>query len=125
MYRPFEQFRPAGKCISVIGSGGKTTFLRCLADRLPGTVILTTSTHIRPFPGIPLVTAGVNRARVLDAIRAALAGSRVVCLGRPLPSGKLAAPDMPFEALCALADHVLVEADGGIGDATYVEMPEE
>ena len=57
MYKPFDSFRPAGRLISVIGSGGKTTFLRYLADRLPGTVILTTSTHIWPFPDIPLVNA--------------------------------------------------------------------
>ena len=42
MYRPFEEVHPAGRFISVIGSGGKTTFLRFWADCLPGTVILTT-----------------------------------------------------------------------------------
>ena len=31
MYRPFDEFRLAGKLISVIGSGGKTTFLRSAA----------------------------------------------------------------------------------------------
>ena len=62
MYRPFEEFNPSGKLISVIGSGGKTTFLRYLSARLPGTVILTTSTHIRPFPDIPLIdTASADR----------------------------------------------------------------
>ena len=36
--------RPGGT--AVIGSGGKTTLLRILAEELSGTVILTTSTHI-------------------------------------------------------------------------------
>ena len=34
---------------AVIGSGGKTTLLSVLAQELPGTVLLCTSTHIRPF----------------------------------------------------------------------------
>ena len=104
MYKPFEEFRPAGKCISVIGSGGKPTLLRYLAGRLPGTVILTTSTHIYPFPGIPLVETGEEDSgkspdRILAEIREALSRSRVICLGQPEPSGKLASPAdiVPFE----------------------------
>ena len=118
MYRPFDEFRPAGKCISVVGSGGKTTFLRYLSGRLSGSVILTTSTHILPFPGIPLVEASpAGRDQVLSGLRSALAGSRIVCLGRPERSGKLASPAdvIPFEALLDLADHILVEADGAAG----------
>ena len=42
--------------ISIIGSGGKTTLMRTLAGQLPGTVILTTTTHIYPLDGLPLVT---------------------------------------------------------------------
>ena len=67
MYRPFDAFQPTGKCISVIGSGGKTSFLRYLSKRLPGTVILTTSTHIFPFPEFPLVdVAQMNREQALS-----------------------------------------------------------
>lgn len=40
---------------AVIGSGGKTSFLRYLASILPGPVILSTSTHMRPYEGIPLL----------------------------------------------------------------------
>lgn len=40
---------------AVIGSGGKTSFLRYLASVLPGPVILATSTHMRPFDEIPLL----------------------------------------------------------------------
>ena len=122
MYKPFEEFRITGRFISVIGSGGKTTLLRILAKRLPGTVILTTSTHIHPFPGIPLVDAGgeatpENRRRVVDEIRAVLADNRVICLGKRLSSGKLSSPSeaVPFEALPSLADYIIVEADGSAG----------
>ena len=128
MYKPFDTFRPAGKLISVIGSGGKTTFLRYLADRLSGTVILTTSTHIWPFPDIPLVDAAdADREQVLHELRFALAGSRVVCLGKSESSGKLADPSpmIPFEALLPEADHILVEADGAAGCPLKAHRPWE
>lgn len=128
MYRPFEEFRPAGRLISVIGSGGKTSFLRRLAGCLPGTVILTTSTHILPFPEFPLVdTAGGDREEALRGIRDALAGSRVVCLGRSEPSGKLADPSpvIPFEELLREADHILAEADGAAGRPLKAHRPWE
>ena len=62
--------------ISVVGSGGKTSLLAALARELPGTVVLTTTTHILPFTGVPLVTSADA-----DDVRAALAESRVVCVG--------------------------------------------
>ena len=92
---------------AVIGSGGKTTLLRTLADELPGTVILTTSTHILPFDGIPLLTAPTR-----EELRAALAAHRVLCMGTPAADGKLTASALPFSVLQTLADYVLVEADG-------------
>ena len=93
---------------SVIGSGGKTSLLAALARELSSTVVLTTTTHILPFAGVPLVTSD-------DAgdVVAALAGSRVVCVGsRSEKNGKLAAPRLDMGVLAELADHVLVEADG-------------
>ena len=93
---------------SVVGSGGKTSLLAVLARELPGTVALTTTTHILPFAGVPLVTS----ANAGDVI-AALAGSRVVCVGSQAEKdGKLVAPELGMDVLAALADHVLVEADG-------------
>ena len=92
---------------AVIGSGGKTTLLSALSRELPGTVILTTTTHILPFEGVPLLTAPTE-----DEVRAALARSRVLCLGTPAPESKLTAPSLPFSLLEQLADYVLVEADG-------------
>lgn len=76
---------------AVIGSGGKTTLLRTLSRELPGTVILTTTTHILPFEGVPLLTAPTE-----DEVRAALARSRVLCLGHAGPRGQA---DRPFPAV--------------------------
>ncbi len=93
---------------SVVGSGGKTSLLAALARELPGTVVLTTTTHILPFPDAPLVTS----ADACDA-RAALAESRVVCVGSQAEkNGKLVTPELGIDALASLADYVLVEADG-------------
>ena len=128
MYVPFSSFRVTEKCISVIGSGGKTSFLRYLSGRLPGTVILTTSTHIWPFPDIPLVdTAAADREQALDGLRATLSRGRIVCVGKQEPSGKLADPSavVPFEDLLSLADHVLVEADGAAGRPLKAHRPWE
>ena len=93
---------------SVIGSGGKTSLLAALARELSGTVVLTTTTHILPFAGVPLVTSG----GAAD-VRAALAGSRVVCVGSQAEkNGKLVAPELGIDVLATLADYVIVEADG-------------
>ncbi len=93
---------------SVIGSGGKTSLLAALARELPGTVVLTTTTHILPFEGVPLVTSADP-----GAIAEALAASRVVCVGSQVEkNGKLVTPELGIDALASLADHVLVEADG-------------
>ena len=132
MLRPFEDFQITVPCVSVIGSGGKTTYLRVLSEQLPGTVILTTSTHIFPFSGLPLVkvtgpASPENRERLLRELRFALARSRVICLGKSEPSGKLADPSsvLPFEALLPEADHLLVEADGAAGRPLKAHRPWE
>lgn len=93
---------------SVIGSGGKTSLLAALARELPGTVALTTTTHILPFEGVPLVTS-----TDVGAIAEALAASRVICVGSQAEkNGKLVTPELGIDTLADLADHVLVEADG-------------
>lgn len=93
---------------ALIGGGGKTTLLYALAEELrkKGRVILCTSTHILVPEQYPLVTGGA------EAIRAALAAHSAVCAGTPDENGKLTAPAPSFEELAALADYVLVEADG-------------
>ena len=93
---------------SVIGSGGKTSLLAALARELPSTVVLATTTHILPFAGVPLVTSADA-----DDVRAALAESRVACVGsQDEKDGKLVTPELSMDVLVALADHVLLEADG-------------
>lgn len=106
---------------SVIGSGGKTSLLAALARELPGTVVLTTTTHILPFADVPLVTSA-NAGNV----RAALAESRVVCVGSQAEKdGKLVTPELGVDALASLADHVLVEADGARGLPLKAHAPWE
>ena len=93
---------------SVIGSGGKTSLLAALASELPGTVILTTTTHILPFEGIFTFTM-----QGMHGLAEKLAESRVVCVGSQAEkNGKLVAPELGIDVLAALADYVIVEADG-------------
>ena len=93
---------------SVIGSGGKTSLLAALAHELPSTVVLTTTTHVLPFEDMPLLVSPTAAD-----VRAALAESRVICVGSQAEKdGKLVAPSLGIDALATLADYVLVEADG-------------
>lgn len=121
MFIPFSQITVPKGITSVIGSGGKTSLLRYMAATLPGTVILTTTTHILPFADIPLIltdsrTADTDsravRPAYLQQVRQLLSGERVICIGSPAENGKLSAPDVPFSSLLAEADYILVEADG-------------
>lgn len=95
---------------ALIGGGGKTTLMETLARELrrQGTVIVTTSTHIMEPEGLPLL----RRASAED-VRAALDAHGVVCAAEQSePGRKMTAPELGFDALAALADFVLVEADG-------------
>lgn len=96
------QVRPG--LTAIIGGGGKTTLLYRLARELErrGSVIVTTSTHIFKPTDLPFaLTAG----KVSD----------ILCVGTPCENGKLSAPQQSFGELTALADYVLVEADGSAG----------
>ncbi len=84
-----------------IGSGGKTSLIARLCRQLPGTVIVCTSTHIYPAVGLPLITEPITELP-----------ARCICVGTVAENGKLTAPKQSFEELSALADYVLVEADG-------------
>ena len=92
---------------ALIGGGGKTTLMYTLAEELRrrGTVIVTTSTHIQRPEQYPVLTAA-------DNVAAALAAHGAVCVAGETAEGKLCAPALSFETLAALADFVLVEADG-------------
>ena len=90
---------------AVIGSGGKTSLLRVLAQELSrrGSVLLATTTHIMRPDWCPF-------AETEAALRAAFARSPIACAGAFTPEGKLTAPDFP--GWQTAADFVLVEADG-------------
>ena len=81
---------------AVIGSGGKSSLLRRLAEEVPGTAILCTTTHIRPFSEYPVL----ENPSPAD-IRQALAAGRVLCTGTPCENGKLTAPALPLKAHAA------------------------
>ena len=107
---------------ALIGSGGKTTALYLLAEELSrkGSVICTTSTHLLIPSHLPVL---VDPAP--SALAAALAESRAVCVGHAAPEGKLTAPPLPWEGLAALADYVLVEADGAHRLPCKAHLPHE
>lgn len=93
----------------VIGGGGKTSLMECLAEELSAQarVIVCTTTHIYPEQNMPCLVS-TSEAE----IAAELARTRCVCVGSVSESGKYSAPELPFCTLCALASYVIVEADG-------------
>lgn len=94
---------------AVIGSGGKSSLLDRLAAELRPrhSVVLCTTTHMFPAPGMPLLTEPdeAELGRLLEAERA-------VCTGRLAEDGRLHEPGLPLPRLAALAEYVIVEADG-------------
>lgn len=106
-----------GDCLSVMGSGGKTTLLRRLAEDTENDVILTTTTHMAP-PGHPqdppfLAFQNLERFR-LDW--AGLPPPRRLLTGRFQPGGGKLAGLLP-EEVDGLADLpglalLAVEVDG-------------
>ena len=94
---------------AIIGGGGKTTLMECLAAELSAQarVIVCTTTHIYPEQNMPCLVSPTEAA-----VEAELARTRCVCVGSVSESGKFSAPELPFRTLCAMADFVIVEADG-------------
>ena len=97
------------RVVALVGAGGKTSTLYALAHgaRLRGlTVIVTTTTHIRPHPRLPLTgeTDG-------EKLRALVRAEGVVLCGRREPSGKLTAA-AAAETCRLAADVAVIEADG-------------
>lgn len=95
---------------ALIGGGGKTTLMLTLTRELrrQGTVIVTTSTHILPPEGLPLLCHASA-----EEVRSALEIHGAVCVAERSAEGKkLTVPELGFNTLAALADFVLVEADG-------------
>lgn len=108
---------------AVIGGGGKTTLLRTLGEELARSgarVILATTTKFLPFPGIETVPGGERE------IAEALGRRPLVCAAAPWGErGKLAESPVPMARLRALADYVLVEADGSAGLPLKAHAPHE
>ena len=94
---------------AIIGGGGKTTLMECLAAELAAQarVIVCTTTHIYPEQTMPCLVSPTEAE-----VRAALARAGCVCVGSVSENGKFSVPELPFRTLCALAVYVLVEADG-------------
>ncbi len=104
---------------AVIGSGGKTSLLHALAAELPGRVVLCTTT--RMFPSALCPTLLDPGAKDLPA-----GTDWVICAGSPAENGKIGpCAALPIGALAALADYVLVEADGARGLPLKAHAPWE
>lgn len=94
---------------ALIGSGGKTSLQNRLAAELRerGRVILCTTTHIMPPPGMRTL----QRASV-DEVSRALETDGAVCVGELGDDGRLHPPLLAIEELAPLADYLVIEADG-------------
>ena len=105
---------------ALIGGGGKTTAMYTLARELSprGTVLCCTTTRILPPDHLPVLLSPGE-----EAVSAALADHGCACLGTPAENGKLSAPELPMARLAALADYVLVEADGSRGLPVKAHLP--
>lgn len=101
---------PGPYVIALTGAGGKTSFIRRLAWEGKGQgarVLVTTTTHMAKPLG-----AGVFTGRAED-VKDMLDRQSVAVAGSLTGQGKMrAAEDCLYEAICPLADLVLVEADG-------------
>lgn len=109
---------------AVIGGGGKTTLLRVLGEALAQKgrrVLLCTTTKILPFPGLENLISPSE-----EDIRDAFRRHHLIAAGSPAPgTGKLTGPELPMAQLAALADYVLVEADGSAGRPMKAHAPHE
>lgn len=97
--------------IAVVGSGGKTTLIEKLAcdfRREGKSVLVTTTTHM-------FIRKDTLLTDDADAIIAALKQTGYVMAGIPEGEKIKALSRETFEAVCACADAVLVEADGSKG----------
>ena len=82
---------------AIIGGGGKTTLMECLAEELSAQarVIVCTTTHIYPEQNMPCLVS-TSEAE----IAAELARTHCVCVGSASESGKFSAPELTFRTLC-------------------------
>lgn len=98
------------RLIALVGGGGKTTLLYALAREAWGRgrrVIVTTTTHILPHPGILL--AGDK-----ETLMRGLAEKGIAMAGRLAPDGKVGMAE-DIGGWAGLGDIILIEADGSRG----------
>ena len=94
--------------IAVVGSGGKTTLIKKLAEQYCAegkSVLVTTTTHM-------FIEADTLLTDDADTILRALEESGYAMAGLPAGEKIRALSPETFRAVCAQADVVLVEADG-------------
>lgn len=111
-----------GNLLTVMGSGGKTTLITFLAREFAAffpRVLVSTSTKVYPFPGLPVVGDPAD-------LPAAFASHGTLFLGRRVAEGKLAGPsELHLEKLRGLADLILLECDGARGRPLKVHLPHD
>lgn len=105
---------------AIIGSGGKTTLMLALAAALPGKRIICTTTKILPPEHIPVLSG--DRCREAEI---ALFKHDAVCVGTPLPGGKLGPPACPLSEWKEICDYLIVEADGSRRLPLKAHLPHE
>ena len=104
-----DEMRVPRGVICAVGGGGKTSLLNRLAEELSarGRVLRLTTTHIvAPSTGLVLLSP------TPEALSKAFEQSPLVTVGEDNGDGRLRVPACPLEPLEALADYVLIEADG-------------
>lgn len=97
------------RCIALVGAGGKTSAVRRMAEELNARgkrVVITTTTKMHPPEDRRLF------AESLPAAEALLARGKIAWAGVYFNEFKMQGIEGALPALCAMADHVLVEADG-------------
>ncbi len=93
--------------ISVIGGGGKTTFLHSISKELEGKKVITTTTHFFPFEDV-----FTDDFKTKEDLANALATTDRLAAAKDIGIDKLVEPSLGIDALAEVSDWVLVEADG-------------
>lgn len=97
---------------ALVGGGGKTTLMFHLAQELADAhkVIVATTTHVMRPDCMPVL-----EEPSLDDIRRALRNHNAIFVGRVASPDKMTATGIDAKQLAAMADYVLIEADGAKG----------
>ncbi|MEG0863645.1 MAG: selenium cofactor biosynthesis protein YqeC [Clostridia bacterium] len=111
-----ERLRIPRGVTAVVGSGGKTTLMERLACELSenARVLRMTTTQMRVPNGTVIFAEKVDACLLLK-VKQAFEQQLLVTVGREAENGKITKPLGSLDALFALADYVLIEADGSRG----------